>query len=119
LIQKNRARIAGAEGGNQEDGAGGPVLAFMQSKMAAADSAGEAEGAAGQRWDAVKKPILPDPSTAVEPTPLTPTVPREPMQDGVAALPGRPSSPGSSAPQMLTWQQLIAKCESRIEHSLA
>ena len=97
-----------------------PVLAFMQSKMAAADSAGEAEGAAGRRWDAVhvKKPILPDPSAAVEPTPLTPTVPREPVQDGVAALPGRPSSPGSSAPQMLTSQQLIAKCESRIEHSV-
>ncbi len=102
-----------------------PVLSFMQSKKMAAGSGHSEEGASpsGRRWDAVrdavhKKLILPDPSTAGEPAPSTPTVPKEPTQDGVGSLPGRPSSPGSSAPQTLTSQQLIAKCETRIEHSV-
>lgn len=51
-------------------------------------------------------------------TPLLQEMRRE-QENRSTALAARPASPGSSAPQTLSSQQLVSKCERRIEHSLA
>ena len=123
-----------------------PVLQFMQEKMASEPRPALASAQGGTKWAAVRdgvhsgliKPMLPDPaSTGLDSvadcadkarvqdksqtptkTPLLQEMRRE-QENLLTTLPARPASPGSSAPQTLSSQQLVSKCERRIEHSLA